>query len=90
MDMTTVSEILAMKILNAAQACELFQLKAAAELQRLTGVRNTLVEQARTEVQAPVDYVYNTETRTFQSKTGPQPLSASRKRQSKRLQQGAA
>jgi len=90
MDMTTVSELLATKILNAAQAVELFQLKATAELQRLTGVRNTLIEQARLEVQAPADYLYNTETRTFQSKTGPQPLSTSRKRQSKRLQQGAA
>ena len=90
MDMTTVSELLATKILNAAQAVELFQLKANTELQRLMHVRNTLLEQARTEVDAPKEHVYNTESRTFQSATGPSPLSTNRTRQAKRAQRGAA
>lgn len=88
--MTEVSELLAAKILAAAQACELLQLRAQAEFQRLMTARDALIEQARTEVQAPAGHQYHAETRTFQPPNGPRPLSTRPTRQAKRAQKGAA
>lgn len=88
--MPKVSELLNVKILNAGQAYELFTLRAQTELNRLLQVRNDLVEEARKTVGAPAEYVYNTDTMSFQPKAGPVPLSTERKRQAKRAQRGAA
>lgn len=90
MDMMKVSDLLAAKILNAAQAVELVQLKANAEIQRVRQIGNALIEQARAEVSAPPEHIYNMETQTFQPKSGPVPLSTNRRRQTKRATQDVA
>lgn len=84
--MTKVSESLAKDIEIAALKWENFRLSATAELEKLTVARDALVQQARAEVGAPADQVYDTDTREFRAKDGPKPLSTTARRQAKRAQ----
>jgi hypothetical protein len=77
-----VSELLAVKI--ELTVFKLRQLQTAAE--QITAEQRALVEQARAEVGAPIDHVYDTDARAFQppAPTAPVPRSTTAVRQATR------
>lgn len=79
--MTKVSELLALKIENSILKLQNLQQTH----QQITAEQQAFIEQARTEVGAPPDHVYDVQARLFKSPNGPKPLSAEQRRQRKRV-----
>ena len=79
--MEKVSELLTLKIENLR--LKLQQLQTLAN--QIQSEQLQLIEQARAEVGAPSGYIFNTDTRLFQTVEKPAPFKAPFKREQKRL-----
>jgi len=77
-----VSELIAVKIELATIKIQQLQTTYA----QVAGEQRSLIEQARQDVGAPPDHVYNLDTRSFHppAPSGPVPLSTTAARQAKR------